>query len=383
MSATLYINQTFDALPTVDSTANTNFAEVIGNKSDASSATAGQASVVALCRNILANLSSDTDVAALIGALNTAAATGAVGTGTTVMGYIKQLVTDERALSAIVGTIINAGGTATLGAALGDFANVDLVTRLNTIDDFLDTEVAAIKAVTDLLPNAGALTSIAQASTLLVPTADVATNVNVAQVIGNKSDTVSGTSIVALTKQVLANQAFPTQDLATDATIAQVVGKKSDTVAGTSLVSIGKQVKSYLDGTVAIPVAAKREAGRTQIKVVNITSAANAGLVVLGTVTAQSCLIRSISLRSNGATTADLTTAAIKGGASQVVEFISSATAIKANIDAADKQVNFNAVKVLPATKTIVVDLQGTGATAVDLVATIEYEAVVDGGYIA
>jgi hypothetical protein len=31
---------------------------------------------------------------------------------------------------------------------------------LNTLDDFVDTEVAAIKAVTDLLPNAGALTTI-------------------------------------------------------------------------------------------------------------------------------------------------------------------------------------------------------------------------------
>lgn len=33
-------------------------------------------------------------------------------------------------------------------------------TALNTVDDFLDTEVAAIKAVTDALPNAGALTTI-------------------------------------------------------------------------------------------------------------------------------------------------------------------------------------------------------------------------------
>jgi hypothetical protein len=33
-------------------------------------------------------------------------------------------------------------------------------TSVNTIDDFIDTEVAAIKAVTDALPNAGALTTI-------------------------------------------------------------------------------------------------------------------------------------------------------------------------------------------------------------------------------
>lgn len=35
---------------------------------------------------------------------------------------------------------------------------------IDTLDNFVDTEVAAIKAVTDALPNAGALTSIAQAS---------------------------------------------------------------------------------------------------------------------------------------------------------------------------------------------------------------------------
>ena len=36
----------------------------------------------------------------------------------------------------------------------------DLKASLNTIDDFVDSEVAAIKAVTDLLPNGGALTTI-------------------------------------------------------------------------------------------------------------------------------------------------------------------------------------------------------------------------------
>ena len=50
--------------------------DVIGNKSDASSV-AATASQVALLRYIIANLSTDTDVAALIGALNTAEHAGA------------------------------------------------------------------------------------------------------------------------------------------------------------------------------------------------------------------------------------------------------------------------------------------------------------------
>lgn len=39
-------------------------------------------------------------------------------------------------------------------------------TKLDTIDDYIDTEVAAIKAVTDLIPDAGAMTSIATAAAL-------------------------------------------------------------------------------------------------------------------------------------------------------------------------------------------------------------------------
>lgn len=41
-----------------------------------------------------------------------------------------------------------------------------LATTLATVATYVDTEVAAIKAVTDLIPNAGAMTSIAQASAL-------------------------------------------------------------------------------------------------------------------------------------------------------------------------------------------------------------------------
>lgn len=58
-------------------------------------------------------------------------------------------------------------GTNTYEILPAELSNLDvpssiLATQIsvNTIDDFLDTEVAAIKAVTDVLPNAGALTTI-------------------------------------------------------------------------------------------------------------------------------------------------------------------------------------------------------------------------------
>jgi hypothetical protein len=50
-----------------------------------------------------------------------------------------------------IGTITNTGGTATIGAVLGDVANSAVAVRLTTIDDFLDTEIAAILADTNEL----------------------------------------------------------------------------------------------------------------------------------------------------------------------------------------------------------------------------------------
>jgi len=51
------------------------------------------------------------------------------------------LATD--AVTEITGVIVNTGGVATIGAILGDFANTALVTRLNAIDDFIDTEIGS------------------------------------------------------------------------------------------------------------------------------------------------------------------------------------------------------------------------------------------------
>ena len=118
------------------------------------------------------------------------------------------------------------------------------------------------------------------------------------------------------------------------------------------------------------------------VKEVSITSAANAGDVTVATVTTQPCIIDSIIIHADAAQTADMTTCAITGGASKVITFISTNDATQANLNAADKQVAWVGAVRLAATKTIVISLPGTGATAVDLTISITYHAAVSGGYL-
>ncbi len=123
--------------------------------------------------------------------------------------------------------------------------------------------------------------------------------------------------------------------------------------------------------------------GRSQILEVPITAAANGGITTVATVTTQPCLIESVVIHADAAQTGDMTTCAVEGGVGQVVEFIGVGDATQANLDAADKQVAWTGAVRLAATKIIYIDLQGTGATAVDLTITIKYRAAVDGGYLA
>ena len=125
-----------------------------------------------------------------------------------------------------------------------------------------------------------------------------------------------------------------------------------------------------------------RDAGVRQVKEFPITSAANAGVVTIATVTTKPCLIRSIVLHSNGSTTTDLIDAAIQGGASQVVTFIEAADAIQALLDSADKQGWWEGSVRFAVGKTIIINLNGSGSTAVDFTITIEYEACINGGHL-
>jgi hypothetical protein len=124
-------------------------------------------------------------------------------------------------------------------------------------------------------------------------------------------------------------------------------------------------------------------AGAIQMFTKNITSAANAGDVTVATITTQACLIKSIVVKANAAQTADLGSIIIAGGTSKVVTFIDIVTGVQGNIAATDQQVSWVGAAALDATDTIVITLAGSGATAVDLQVTVEYEAVVSGGYLA
>ena len=132
-------------------------------------------------------------------------------------------------------------------------------------------------------------------------------------------------------------------------------------------------------------IAAQTEekvAGRPQVFVKSITSAANAGDVTVATITTQPCIIDSIIIHADTAAQTDLTSAAISGGASKVVTFINATDAAKANIDAIDEQVSWTGAARLAATKTIVISLVGAGATVVDLSIIITFHSEVDGGYL-
>ena len=129
--------------------------------------------------------------------------------------------------------------------------------------------------------------------------------------------------------------------------------------------------------------AVDRAAGKYQVFEKSIINAANVGTVTIATITTQPCLIESVVLHSDSASQASLTSAAIQGGANGVVTFIDSTDAAAANIDAVDEQVGWTGAVRLAATKTIIMDLIGTGATAVDLTVTLGYRSCANGGYLA
>jgi hypothetical protein len=126
------------------------------------------------------------------------------------------------------------------------------------------------------------------------------------------------------------------------------------------------------------------DSSRVQYKQITVTSAANysngGSYLTLGTVVG-TVSVESVVVKSTGDTTADLTSIAVFGGASRVVTFISAIDGARVNVAAADQQVSWDAgVIELGNTKTIVMELLGTGATAVALLCTIGYRACSVGG---
>jgi len=270
--------------------------------------------------------------------------------------------------------------------------------------------------------------SIAIILNLAVPGADVATNVYERDVIGNKADTalyaITATASLMRYIKALVNSGIAASGAVNDAGAAitdfdtnlteatndhyngMVMMFISGANAGQShiiddYIGASKNV-SFATGDqwtdvpvtgdvfVILPTTDKlilsrlsiSRAGAPQTFTKNITSAANAGDVNIATVTAQTCLIKRIIVRANAAQTGDLTKIGVYGGTGKVVTFIDDVTGVRANIAATDQQVYSSDPISLPATKTIVITLTGTGGTAVNLQIDIEYEAVADGGYL-
>ena len=135
---------------------------------------------------------------------------------------------------------------------------------------------------------------------LVVPTADVATNAFVMDVVVNKTDAaaagaVSATeSLMAYSKQNVTNTEaatvalttidgmhdVPTQNLATNAIMSQVIGNKTDTLIGTSLysqtVNILTNILTILNNTgalVASNIKTLTGTGDTKISLFSVTGA--------------------------------------------------------------------------------------------------------------
>lgn len=172
------------------------------------------------------------------------------------------------------------------------------------------------------------------------------------------------------------------------AELAELIAIRKALTNGTyglaTLQSLIATIDTVVDA-IAVLVAAK-VAGRTQIHTKQITSAANAGDVTVATATTQPVLIKSLTVRSNGATTSDLTSISVYAATSKRVTLIDPVDGAQANLDATGKQVVFPVASgpvYLAVGETIVMTLAGAGATPVDLQVVTECEAVVDGGYLA
>ena len=111
----------------------------------------------------------------------------------------------------------------------------------------------------------GETPSAALVASLAVPAQNAAANIDAVDVIGNKTDTVAGTSIVAIAKQAVAAPAtaltaalaVSAQNVADNVDAVDVIGNKTDTVAGTSIVAIAKQAvaapATALTAALAVP----------------------------------------------------------------------------------------------------------------------------------
>lgn len=179
---------------------------------------------------------------AVLGALNDAAASGAVTNTDTAIAYLKQLVTEGIARDAVLAVL----GAVDTAAASGAVTNTDLlmayvkqlVTELQVVDEFMD-----------------------------VPAANNVLNAQINEVLGNKEDTAATGAVtttdtlVAYIKQLVTELAVidefhdvPAANNVLNAQINEVIGNKEDTAAA-GAVTTTDTAMAYIKQLVTAAVA--------------------------------------------------------------------------------------------------------------------------------
>jgi len=144
---------------------------------------------------------------------------------------------------------------------------VAISAAVGVIDDFTDTEIAAILADTTVIgtPAGASIAADIAAIKTVADTVSTAVVTSIPALVGaanvSAQDTVAtDKSIMAYAKGILtdtisleAKTALPAPDAATNTLIGEVIGNKTDTVAGTSLIALAKQI--LVDTGTDIPAA--------------------------------------------------------------------------------------------------------------------------------
>lgn len=239
----------------------------------------------------------------------------------------------------------------------------NLVNRTKGLDEIHD-DVATIDGIVD------------------VPTADVADNVQMADVVGNKTDAavaVVGTTktIVAYIKGVMNDLNNGTDGLGALKALIDTATTNIGTV-DTVVDGIQTDLSNATDGLGALKALVY---SAEQTKITSITAAANAASdTTLATVATGGVLVRGVVIHADAAQTADLTSCPVMGGAGKAITIIAAADALAADFNAENKQVSWTGEIYLPVGATIVMVHNGTGATALDLTVSIRYKPTVLGG---
>ena len=296
------------SVPVADDTANSSMSHVIGSKSDAT-------------------------------------ASGAVDTTSSIMAYIKQLVTGQIAIDAFFDVpTADVATNATVRDVVGN--KTDAAVGTGTTDKSLMGYTKGI------LEDTGTTIPALHA----IPSANATTNTNARDVIGNKTDTAVGTattdkSLMGYLKGVLEDTGttipativtldalhdVPTADVATNAQMRDVIGNKTD-AAATSTVS----------GTESLMAYAKQN--------VTNTEAILADTAVMQPVQemAVSKTLTTIASGVNGLFT-------VAGGPIKILEIVGY---VATEIEAKSCLINYNINPTAPATDTVF----GTDATALEI----------------